>query len=501
MRLSAYLDFAVGELLRSELSYLDQATDYDTSWAARLRNADGSLAYPRLLEGLTSRQHPDGSWGGHIPYAYDRMLTTLSVVLLLARVGHREQDQEQRAAGQRYIWLNAATIEREAHRTVGFEMILPTLLREGEELGLDLPYAQLRHYDEERRKKLSLLPEKRLFERRTTALFSLEAFAGRADLDDVTDLLSADGSVAGSPSSTAWLLGQKPDWRERHPKSAAYLEGLMPLYDAGLPTMAPYDVFARAWVLYYLDRGGLLGSHKDLSKLHYEYLLERWGPGGVGWSSNAFPDSDDTAMVALMLHRAGYEVDGSPLLAYERDEHFAVFEHERDPSISANLHILEALQTLPERDRARARDKILGYVLGERLHGSFWSDKWHASVYYPTSQALMALMPHAANRMDETLHWLFATQRPDGSWGQYGPTDEETALVLLALLLYHREARPLPAEPLRKAAFYLLNNEKPFRRHHPELWIAKVLFAPTFVIRSIILAALGLYQDTFGDLS
>jgi halimadienyl-diphosphate synthase len=501
VHLSAYLNFAVGELLRSELSHLTQTTDYDTSWAARLRNADGSLAYPGLLEGIVNRQHPDGSWGGRIPYAYDRVLTTLSVVLLLARVGSREQDQEQRAAGERYIWLNAAALEREPHRTVGFEMILPTLLEEGRELGLDLPYAQLRHYDEERRKKLKLLPTERLFDRRTTALFSLEAFAGRADVDAVTGLLSGDGSVAGSPSSTAWLLGRSPDWRERHPRSAAYLEGLMSRYGAGLPTMAPYDVFARAWVLYYLDRGGLLRGHEELTQPHLEYLLERWGPGGVGWSSNAFPDSDDTAMVALLLCRAGYEVDGSPLLAYEREEHFAVFNHERDPSISANLHILEALETLPERDRARARDKILNYVLGARRHGSYWSDKWHASVYYPTSQALMALLPHAADRMDETVHWLFATQRPDGSWGQHEPTAEETALVLLALLLYHREVRPLSVEPLRSAALYLLDNEKPFREYYPELWIAKVLFAPTFVIRSIILAALGLYQDTFGDLA
>lgn len=501
MRLSAYLDFAVGELLRSELSYLTQATDYDTSWAARLRTGEGSLAYPGLLEGLVSRQHPDGSWGGHVPYAYDRMLSTLAVVLLLARVGHREQDQEQRGAGERYIWLNAATLEREAHRTVGFEMILPTLLKEGQELGLDLPYAQLSHYEVERRKKLNLLPTGSLFERRTTALFSLEAFAGRPDLDNVENLLSEDGSVAGSPSSTAWLLGQTPDWWSRHPKSAAYLKELMSRYDAGLPTMAPYDVFARAWVLYYLERGGLLGGHEELCRLHHEYLLKRWSPEGVGWASNSFPDSDDTAMVALLLHRAGYDVDGSPLLAYEREEHFAVFEHERDPSISANLHILEALETLPDQDRRRARDKILDYVLGERLHGSFWSDKWHASVYYPTSQALMALLPHAADQMDETLHWLFATQRPDGSWGQYEATAEETALVLLALLLYHRAAGPLPAEPLRRAALYLLDNEKPFREHYPELWIAKVLFAPTFVIRSIILAALGLYRDIFGDLA
>jgi hypothetical protein len=32
------------------------------------------------------------------------------------------------------------------------------------------------------------------------------------------------------------------------------------------------------------------------------------------------------------------------------------------------------------------------------------------------------------------------------------------------------------------------------------LWIAKVLYVPTSVVRSIILASLSIYQDTFGDL-
>lgn len=499
MRLSAYLDFAVGELLRSELSYLTQVTDYDTSWAARLRNPDGSLAYPHLLRELVERQHPDGSWGGQIPYSYDRLLSTVAVVSLLAQVGDRRHDEEQRLAGERYVWQQVNKLEPGVHRTVGFEMILPTLLKEGEELGLDLPYNQLRFYEEERQKKLSLLPTHRLFERRTTALFSLEAFADGVDLDGVTNMLSADGSMADSPSATAWLLGQVPDWRTRLPKSTAYLESLLKRYDAGLPTMAPYDIFARAWILYYLHHGGLLDGHEEMLRPHYEHLRDNLRPEGVGWSSTAFPDSDDTSMVLLMLHLAGYEVDGSLLLSYEREDHFAVFEHELDPSISANLHILEALQTLPERERGRVREKILNYVLGARHRGAFWSDKWHASVYYPTSQALIALLPHTPEQMDDTLHWLFSTQQVDGSWGQYMPTAEETALTLLALVLYHRSGRSLPQEPMRRAARYLLANEQPFKNDYPELWIAKTLFAPTFVIKSIILAALGLYEDTFGD--
>lgn len=499
MRLSAYLDLAVEELLRSDLSYLTQATDYDTSWAARLRDESGGLAYPELLQGLVERQHPDGSWGGRIPYGYDRLLTTLSVVILLARFGDRRRDEEARLAGERYVWRQVGRLDHSANPTVGFEMILPTLLREGEGLGLALPHAQMRRYEEEREKKLSILPTHRLFAKRTTAVFSLEAFAGSVDPDDVANLLSEDGSMAGSPSATAWLLGQTPDWRERYPASADYLEGLLARHEAGIPAVAPYDVFARTWVLYYLHHGGLLEGRDDLSRPHYEHLREDWRPEGVGSSSNAIPDSDDTSMALLALGHAGDEVDGSLLLAYEREHHFAVFEHERHPSISANLHILEALETLPERDRPRVRDKIVRYVLEARRHEAFWNDKWHASVYYPTSQALMAVPAHAPDRMDGTLDWLFFTQQPDGAWGQYRPTAEETALVLLALVLYHRTVRPLPHEPMRRAARYLLENERPFGNHYPELWIAKALYAPTFVIRSIVLAALKLYEDTFGE--
>lgn len=496
MRLAAYVNEAVDELLRADLSQFTQATVYDTCWAARLTNEDGSLAYPHLLQALIERQHPDGSWGSRVPYVHDRVLSTLAVVLLLRRFGHRKRDREQCSAGERYICRKACDLEHDVHPTVGFEMILPALLKEGRELGLDLPYAQLQRYETLRAEKLSVLPD-RLFKTRTTALHSLEAFPDRFDSDDASSLLLEDGSMAGSPSATAWFLGRVADWRTRYPQSTAYLEDLLRLNDAGLPAMAPCGIFARTWVLYYLHSGGLLASRKDLSRPHHEYLLDHWHPDGVGFSSAMFPDSDDTSMTLLALHRAGYEVDGTPLLAYERDEHFAVFEHELQPSISANLHILEALETFPKHARRRVRDKIIDYVLAERQPGGYWGDKWHGSIYYPTSQALMALLPHTPNRMGNTLNWILSTQRTDGSWGQYAPTVEETALVLLALLLYQRAGWSLPEQPLRLAARYLLSKEGPFEQGYTELWTAKVLYAPPSIIRSVTLAALGLYQDTF----
>jgi halimadienyl-diphosphate synthase len=382
---------------------------------------------------------------------------------------------------------------------VGFEMILPTLLCEAGELDVNLPYAQLRHYQRERTRKLSILPTQRLFEVQTSALFSLEAFAGEIDVEGATRLLLKDGSMATSPSATAFLLSQIPDRHSRFPESVRYLEELLLRYDAGLPPIAPCDIFVRAWSMYYLYHGNLLAGHAELVKTNCEYLLSHWGLEGIGWSSTGLPECDDTAMTLLALGRAGYDTDGSCLLAYERERHFVVMEHERDPSVSVNLHVLEALAAIPARARARVRDKILGYVLRARHYGAFWTDKWHVSPYYPTSRALMILPSYVPEEMGATVNWLLATQHASGAWGQYAPTAEETALTLLALLKYHREVHTLPHEPLHRAARYLIVGEAPFQEHFPELWFSKALYAPTVVVRSTILAALGLYRDTFDE--
>jgi halimadienyl-diphosphate synthase len=498
MRLSNYLKFSTSELLQMESLSLMQSTPYDTAWVAGLTEPDGSLAYPELFDWLLTQQKPDGSWGSRIPYLHDRVLTTLAVVLLLGRASLRQKHEEQRTRGEQYIWQNVGKLHQDFERTVGFEIIVPALLAEAKALGLNLPYAQMQSYETERARKLSLLPPlEKLFSVNTPALFSLEAFGG-VSLDSIEKQVLANGAVALSPSATAFMMSQAPDWRTRFPKSTAYLEQLMQVQGAGIPHFAPYEIFWRSWMLYYLQFGKVLNGHEELVQSHYSYLRENWRPEGVGYSAlNPDYDADDTSVALLALHRAGYEVDAKCLLSFERERHFAAVRFEREPSTSANLHILECVAIFPEADQARVRDKILSYLLKARHDNAYWSDKWHASVYYPTSTALMVLPAYLPDEITGTLNWLFSTQRSDGSWGQYMPTAEETAMVLLALLHYHRTFAALPTEPMHKAARYLLASERPFENDHPELWIAKVLYAPLPMIRSIILAALGLYDETF----
>jgi len=503
--LASYIEFALEQLLGFDARRPILPTVYETSWAARIMTPDGESLYPHILEGLSEDQYPDGSWGSKIPYYHDRVLTTLAMVLALAHLGHRSDDDARRRAGERYLWQNAPRLRHDPHRTVGFELILPTLLTEGLRLGLNLPGDLFSAYYAEREEKLALLPEDVPFGVQSSALFSLEAFAEpveRADPDRIRTLLLEDGSVATSPSATAFLLVTGTGGTSSFPESHDYIRTLIESYGGRLPTVAPCDIFTRAWTLNYLHYGRLLGGSAGRGTLDsvHRYLLESLHSEGVGWSSTGPVESDDTAMVLLALHRAGYEVDGSRLLAYERPEHFAVLEYERDPSVSVNLHILEALDTLPFSERARVSQKIIGFLLKSRQTGGYWRDKWHASAYYPTSRALLVLSSHLPReQLETTVRWMLATQDAEGSWGEYGPTAEETALVLLSLLHYHRHVATVPRSSLHRAASYLMSIESPFVNDYQELWISKTLYAPAAVIRSIVIAALGLYEDTFGE--
>lgn len=479
-------------LLDLGLSRPLQATDYDTSWALRLGDEDGSPAYPRLARWLLGRQHEDGSWGGRVWHAHDRLLTTLAVVIsLLGQPGARAA----RAAGERYLSEHTADPDPETDRTIGFELIFPALLEEAASLGLNLPYDDLARLGRGREAKLGLLPKDGILETHTTALFSLEAFRRNLDTEAATRLLLDNGSMANSPSATAFLLGQLPRWRGRFPRSAAYIDDLLAPGGSGLPAAHPCDVFVRAWTLYYMQHGGLFQANRDLLDPHVGFLKDRVWPGGVGFSSTTgVVDSDDTAVALLVLRRAGYEVDGSLLLRFEGERWFSVHGHESNPSVSANLHILEALPVFPEGDRKRVREKILDYLFATRRDGAYWRDKWHASVYYPTTRALTTLSEHTDMR--PTADWLLAGQRPDGSWGEHVPTVEETSLALLALLQHHRDASPLPEGPLHRAAAYLRADHQ--REEYPELWIGKSLYAPVFAIQAVRIAALTLHKETFG---
>jgi hypothetical protein len=69
--------------------------------------------------------------------------------------------------------------------------------------------------------------------------------------------------------------------------------------------------------------------------------------------------------------------------------------------------------------------------------------------------------------------------------------------VLTALLHYHRY-KPVDAEVLHRGAAYLERSYHEDDSVHPPLWIEKCLYMPQDIVRSALLTALIMYEDTFG---
>ena len=153
-------------------------------------------------------------------------------------------------------------------------------------------------------------------------------------------------------------------------------------------------------------------------------------------------------------------------------------------------------------DRREVWNRIVTMLLANQHYRSFWVDKWHASPYYATAHVLVALMDAQEPLLSEcqySIDWLLHTQRADGSWGYFGQgTAEETAYAVLALLHYHRQAKAIDVEALRRAGEYLRPVIHDAGHEYPELWIAKTLYAPESIVRSAILAAAMLYEETLG---
>ncbi len=274
----------------------------------------------------------------------------------------------------------------------------------------------------------------------------------------------------------------------------------------GVPDFYPLRTFEITWVLEHLAFGDL-----PLPELVAPSLWEELQAGitaqGIGFDPQfGISDGDTTSVTLHMLALGEQPVDPAVLRYFEepKTRTFRTFAFERNMSVGTNIHALEALAVIPDYpDRRLVWENIVATLLDHQLYQTYWIDKWHASPFYVTSHALIALTRMGEHQLvvhSQVVGWLLHTQRSDGSWGYFDRgTAEETAYALLALLHYHRYIAPINTDVLRRGAAYLYRAWET-ETAYPELWIAKTLFTPDDIIRAAILAALALYVQTFGRL-
>ncbi|WKU48273.1 prenyltransferase/squalene oxidase repeat-containing protein [Streptomyces sp. VNUA116] len=468
---------------------------YNTAFVARVRRPDGSPRYPRALQWLHDRQHPDGSWGGRIEVPVDRLTSTLAAVRALV-------DYEEDPPPGPYGWIPgalrrgvaqlhalASRLRMGQHEPIGVEFTVPELTRQLRSRGLNLPQGAWRDVECLRRDKLARMAAVGGASGAPSLRYSMEVAPAAALAADATALQSPGGSVGCSPAATAALWQSTGDAR-----ALAYLDRLAHgSADGGAPEVHPMEAFETAWSLYHLGRAGLFPPH---AAPHLDALADALGRRGwVGFSAEfPVPEADTTAMVINLLPLLGQDVASrlGLLLRYEADDHFLHYPGERGPSVSVNARILEAFNHAPA-GYAPQRRKLIGFLREARTAEGYWLDKWHVSPYYATAHVSFALGGAAAAEgtagLAATRRWLIGTQHPDGSWGMDGGQPEETAYAVLALHALADRRSPVPPSTTARAHRYLLPHLEADPGDFAELWLGKSLYTPVAVVRSAVIAA------------
>jgi len=469
---------------------------YDTAQVLRARL--GVSDEDSVLDWLIAQQNADGGWGQpHLPYTRD--VPTLAALLAIDM--HAAGSPARRAAVERgtdflsrhaELWLAELTDDL----PVAIEILLPNLLRDARNAGLQVPsspYHRISSLGTRRLSKLDQIP----LSPGTPFTHSWEAYGN----DPLADLVDKRGSVGNSPAATAWWLRAARDAGTPASFWETGMEYLRRAADATrtgipgvMPTVWPIERFEQSFTLYALQMGGLLHhpAIQDVVGTQLKSLGHAMTAGGLGMSDEFIPDGDDTAVALAVL--AGSTPSLEALERFAVDDHFVSYAGELHPSISVTAHAVHAL-ALQGSSSPRARE----YVAASQLADGRWgADKWHTSWIYTTSHSLIALLetPEPDREVVErATRALLRSQLPDGAWGTggNGGNTEESAYGVLALraLAAHGSADADVVDALHSGEQWM---QAAYRRSTTgddgeRRWLGKEPYRPDRIVRMFELAA------------
>ncbi len=484
------------QLLERARALLDQPdmadvghSEYDAGFLARVaKPGTREPAFPEVLEVVRTTQAEDGGWAPEVDYVSARLLATLSSMLAVIEFDNGPEARARADRAAAFVLKSWPRLKDEPDLTIGFELVAAPLLAEVCERGFSNLHALSAAAEALHKEKMSRVPPQMLYAPHLSLGFSLEFLRDKLDVEQARKLQTANGLVGASVATTAHFVQKSGDERA--------LRGLRELVDRRGPRSIPFgtgtELWQRLWIAYHLHMAGMSPELQPELKPHLEAIRSHTQAFGLAWSSEvAYGDSDDTSVSSGLLHDHGYEVNWKLLAQYERPDGFVGFLVERGASVSANAHVLDAIQGRPYPGGQDSVDKSARFLLSQRRQDGFWTDKWHASVYYVTSRATRALLRWDASCVVPSVQWLQANQRTDGGWGWFGRSSpEETAYALHALAAARLAGLSVDAGILAKGTAYLApyDGSEP-SDIHPKLWIAKGLYRPLHVVRSTVLAA------------
>jgi squalene-hopene/tetraprenyl-beta-curcumene cyclase len=173
-------------------------------------------------------------------------------------------------------------------------------------------------------------------------------------------------------------------------------------------------------------------------------------PGGWAFQFNNdhYPDVDDTAVVAMLLHRNG---DPAHAEAVERARHWIIgmqsrnggwgaFDADNDhdflnhipfadhgalldpPTADVTARCVSFLAQLGHADDAPVIARAITYLRNDQEAEGCWFGRWGTNYIYGTWSVLCALnaaaIPHDDPMVRRAVDWLVEKQRPEGGWGE-----------------------------------------------------------------------------------
>lgn len=326
-----------------------------------------------------------------------------------------------------------------------------------------------------------------------------------------------EGAVGCSPAATAAVLaGSSAD----RVGAASYLAAVARRHGGGQPNLAPIVMFELLWITRQLLWAGVTLA-ADLRTSIVSAVTEALNERGALGLAPGFPvDCDTTATGLSILHALGGPVKLSPLERfYSGSAFFCYYAGERTASPTVNAHVLTTLIELCGRDRRntatgtwwrQAQRTAAAFLLDSQSPSGIWVDKWHASPYYAVSRCALAMAndgtPAALLACQRARDWVLATQRADGSWGQWEPSAEETAYALQTLVPTRSTVSTVSVrqqEARRRGLRWLLSRmtNLDYQVSNPPLWHGKELFTPHRIVLATVLAAAhrGLIDGSVGN--
>ncbi|KAH8836246.1 hypothetical protein RJ55_10009 [Drechmeria coniospora] len=510
---------------------------YDTAWVSMVSKPethDGVTTshwlFPECFQSVLGSQSPDGAFGFSrgAGAPIDGILDTMAALLSLLK-HHKSPDVKgilavpppdlPRRIEKAREYLNDALQRWDVRSTihVGFEVLVPTLLRMLEEEGVNFRFPGRRALMTLNRRRVGRgLGSRRAMldaHQKTTLLHSLEGFVGILDFGNISHGLTK-GSMMGSPASTAAYLMIAPRWSK---EAEDYLRFVVTASKGAIPSAFPISVFEASWVLSTLLASGFTPEELGAANVRTlaDYLQARLeeNNGVTGFAPEILADADDTAKSIYSLRLLNRPASCDAMLkVFEAPASFNTYSIETRPSLSANCNVLIALLACNPPSRHISQIAKALKFLSDSWYEGRQGDKWNVEPQY-SMMLLVNAMSRVVRLWDDgalndlppelltnrlplvTLQILVRTlsiQSPNGSWKG---SVEITAYALLTL----KALIGLPwvsmlggfkvNESIDLGTVFLLANQERWRR--PEMiWIEKVTYGSSILCEAYCTAAL-----------